>query len=181
MTNTRKSLLISGLLLPIVAGVLVELFTSISVLAFVQRLLTSIAGFFAVSFGTPLWALILVFLAGFVVRSWIAKTSKTSIPETIYKRDHILGIDWQWGYSSGEVVDLVPICPQCKYQPPVHRFHIGDYAAAGEGCLIQCDHCGFKKEFDFLTEVLQDRITREIHRKIRTGEFAQRAVHGGSA
>jgi hypothetical protein len=181
MTKKSKSLLFTGLLLPILAGILVELFTSISVLSFVLNVFRAIFNFFGITFSVPLWILILIFLLGVIVPIIISGRKKTPSLESSYTNDNIYGINWQWHYYSGDIFGLVPICPRCKYQPPIRRFDIGGFQAASEGTLIQCDHCGFKKQFDFPPEILEDRITREIHRKIRTGEYVRTTIHGGSS
>ena len=182
MTNKSKSLLLTGLVLPVIAGVIVQIFTSINILGFIFNCFKAVFAFFETALSVPLWGLILLLIAGIVVPRILASKKKPQNQSsyTRYTYDRILGVNWQWRYSHGDVVALVPICPNCSYQPPIQMFYPGGYIAAGENSLIQCDHCGFKIQFDYPPEILTDRIEREIHRKIRTGEYVNSINHGGS-
>lgn len=95
-----------------------------------------------------------------------------------YKKDIILGIDWNWGWSSPNfhndkysIRDLHPRCPNCK-----SSLELNDYS----GQLVHCinDSCNWqwRPQGSFHNRIshsseLKQKVWNVIDRKIHNGEF----------
>ncbi len=67
------------------------------------------------------------------------------------------------------MANLVPLCPECSYQPFLELDY--NHKHLSECSKIRCDNCGFEKEFQYRPERLKQKVIREIHRRIRKGEY----------
>ena len=57
------------------------------------------------------------------------------------------------------------LCPKCKTELDMD---MGSWSEA------RCGHCGFEKRFDMSGRELLTRVMKEIHRRVRTGEYWNR-------
>ncbi len=140
----------------------------------------------------PLWALVVLFLAGPCVLGLrfllLAHQSKRppSPNHRDYRSDSILEIEWVWQYD-GRMIDSFSIAAFCPKQGCSHRLDQSakdyDWQASREvGCVLSCPRCGFTSEFPENQQELRRRVAGEIERRIRTGEFAKKPItNGGSA
>lgn len=120
--------------------------------------------------------LIMICLSGMSVGTSFCRAAaflrKRYAPWRSYTSDLIEDLDWRWTYDGqGQIRDLSAFCPVCNYQlRPKESTELGFFATR-----FRCDYCGddsdivaFKGEAKM--DVL-DRITRMIHRSIRTGDY----------
>ena len=146
--DTRKTLLLTGILLPVIAGVIVELFTSVEVLKGIARAGKALWTFISHPVELPLWSIVLlpllgILVAGVFIYVWQSTTARTqpSARHNLYTQDRILEVDWKWEWMLGKVGNLVPLCPKCSYQPDLSIDYRG--GAYLDGSMIRCDNCGF--------------------------------------
>jgi hypothetical protein len=87
-----------------------------------------------------------------------------------YTKDQIFGLTWRWDYDYfDDVIQLTPFCPHCDLQIIPQR-KLGFNAAP----IIEysCDSCQIKLfELQQHIEQIELRVTREIHKKIRSGDW----------
>lgn len=161
----------TGLLLPIVAGVIVELVTDVSVLGALWNATKAVGAFLAYPITLPLWGVALLSVSGLgLVWLWVTvmlSKSESDPDFMLYTSDILLGLKWRWHYQSGKQSAPIPFCPQCDYQPVLQEV----YDHPQNRTEVRCDNCGFSKQFDFPPYEVQDKASRHVQRKLRTGEY----------
>jgi hypothetical protein len=175
--NKTRNGIITGLILPIIAGLVVEFVSSIPIF---EPTFFFFVNLLAFDLSIPFWLLVLI------IGSIILITKKTydylnkEDSEPNYKNytfDEISGINWQWDWDGRKMENLVPLCPECSYQPflelDFNLNHITDedFRKSIRASLVKCDSCDFEKKFQYEPEILKSKVTREIHRRIRKGEY----------
>lgn len=120
----------------------------------------------------PNWVLcillfsIICWLVFIVVRVWQALLTETGIQDwDTYVSDNFFGIRWRWRYGQDyDVRHLLPFCPVCDLQVHPHEIMV----FPGARSIYRCDRCNqLLAQIDMSWDELQDRVVREIHRKIR--------------
>ncbi len=93
-----------------------------------------------------------------------------------YRTDSVFGLDWQWdwGLRAGEFDSLIAVCPKCKYQLDLKPLK-NPFAPHFRSCetTTKCDHCAFEITIHVPWDEITPRVTKEIHRKVRTGEYVR--------
>ena len=89
-----------------------------------------------------------------------------------YTKDRIFGSDWQWDWQyDGAIINLVPLCPNCSYQPDLERYKYGSLHAEKIGLKIECKKCGFERGWQDNPKNVLKEVRKEIQRRVRTGEY----------
>lgn len=181
MSKKNKNWLSKGLILPVfatvIAGILVEVFTSDIFFGPVLDFARFIESLFDTKLLIPLWLLTLIIIGViYSTTKLIAYLNKDTVPDyKSYTNDRIFGVDWQWKWIGDRIDSLVALCPECAYQPKVEETYNFDLENESSGLQssskMVCDNCGFEQVWQDSPEYLKNRATREIHRKIRTGEY----------
>lgn len=121
------------------------------------------------------WMILLIFVGGLLaVPAFLAALAVLGHVERApeyqgYTKDVFLGALWQWRWESGEIILYAPLCPQCQHEllPEVGLVGAG-------GMKLRCEHCGYSVPVDARNvHDLEERIGREIRRKVRTGEWKE--------
>lgn len=137
----------------------------------------------------PLWLLITGIPILILLIPAITRLSPVKTPNfTKYTRDHILGIDWSWKWippnkfrADYKFVELTPRCPSCK-----SALNIDDYDGRlvyciNDSCKWQwplasqryaCHHVGHRSDAIDHSSKIDERVRKEIDRKLHTGEWA---------
>jgi hypothetical protein len=98
-------------------------------------------------------------------------------PFDLYKEVHFFGALWRWPYYSNVPSDPWPFCPYCDMEL-IHS--TGGYAAAGGHTVLYCERCDRKiLEAQGTLKSIQNRVLREIERKIRTDDW-KTAINRGN-
>lgn len=88
-----------------------------------------------------------------------------------YRSDQFYGLNWRWSYSGLRVVRLVSFCSRCDFQVYPQD---SSYFSAVPRFLYQCDGCGARLgEFDGDVGILDNKVERSIHQKLRNGQWQQ--------
>ena len=88
-----------------------------------------------------------------------------------YTHDIILGLKWQWSRIINKFPssDLWCFCPECNNR--LVNVKNVDYQRGIVSTVFHCEHCGFISEtLPGDLDNVKERISREIERKINTGE-----------
>ena len=127
------------------------------------------------SVSVPVWILAVLILAaiGFVVLFatlvWVNRPQGETWRN--YTTDEFYGIKWRWRYfQDGSMSEPLPFCTECDFQ--LNPSQAGAFAAASHW-VYQCEDCGHlcaDVQESFVE--LEDRVKRQVHRKIRSGEWA---------
>ena len=157
-----------SVIVPVVVGVIVEKIAPFGLADASKRCIGALGSVLGYGLTLPVWSFFALVGALLLTRRIMKSVKKPIGPEFHeYVRDSFLGATWQWRWSrDNSVIHLLSICPKCSYELRVVR---AGYRASGL-CMLGCDHCDYRTpttEFEGLT----DRVIREIHRKIRTGEW----------
>jgi hypothetical protein len=118
-------------------------------------------------------AAVLVILV-LIAWSWITGSKDLPMDWKAHTEDEFFGLKWRWRYGKSGIYGVVCFCPVCDQQLyPQNRssFRVVDRIG------FTCDHCGRDLgEFDMNWDTLQDKVTRSVQRKIRTGEWSKSNV-----
>ena len=126
------------------------------------------------SYGVPVWIIIIIGVAYLFLIKMVKRFSANIEPDfTSYTSDVLDDIHWEWGwfksiYQGGydfKGNSPVPICKRCQGYLVVRTrgYHIK---------FLECESCGFNKSLENSEFVeYQDKIKREIYRKVRTGQW----------
>jgi hypothetical protein len=119
----------------------------------------------------PRWLLVALVLLGLYA---VLITVKALLPQkpagpnwTSYTTDSFDGLRWRWRYYGHEIHNLYSFCPHCDFQ--VYPDDTSSYAAR---IGFRCESCG--RNLGTVRGpygAFQDKITRLIQQKLRTGSF----------
>lgn len=99
---------------------------------------------------------------------WIG-SRKDSISR--YNQDGFLGARWKWSFTSGAVRGLWAYCQRCG-TALVYSHDGGAYTMKPATVSLHCENCGSREvTSDGRREDLIGRVTRQIHRKVESGEW----------
>jgi hypothetical protein len=122
------------------------------------------------SISVPVWLIILVspFIIATLLRIFatIRRSNVKRLTWREYKEDDIKGMKWRWnyGYYSGDIHDISCFCPSDDTQLIYEHF--------GSKVVFHCETCDRRfGPFDGNINYFSGRIQRQIHRKIRTGDW----------
>lgn len=155
----------------VAAGLVVEGLKGFPVSRWIGNLAASVWGVMTSRIAVPVWLLIvmivlaLAFVAAIIVRLRAPRWQT-------YRRDSFLEIVWHWDYVYDELATstLTPICPKCSYRMTI--VNAAAYVAAPR-IRLQCDDCGYARDFAGSWQDLMQRVVNLIDRKVRTGDFAK--------
>lgn len=170
--NRKRNIILTSIILPLIVGILVEIFTSVEIINFLISIIKYIGAFFIIEFSISVWLFLIIIITSIGIGAGVLLfINRTPQKEThkYYRRDRIFGIDWQWDWYLRDVTNLIPLCPQCSYQPEIERENVP--STYSDKAKIYCENCGFRKKWDVQPAKLKERVTKEIHRKLRTGEY----------
>ena len=87
-----------------------------------------------------------------------------------YTHDTIFGVPWQWQWvGRGTIDNLISLCPECSNQLDLKR--PSDFRELSVFTEAYCDRCDHTMKLIFPRDKANQRIIKEIHRLIRTGEY----------
>jgi len=87
-----------------------------------------------------------------------------------YIEDDFEGLHWRWRYIGGSIDEVNVFCPYCDFQIVPKHETIG---LTIKETRMQCESCGrFHQIYDGSYEVLENKIIRLAHQKIRNGSWA---------
>ena len=161
----------------VVAGlvvlIIIEIFTGGWFSSALWKAGKAIGGFLSYPIALPLWAIVLlpIFGAGALFGLQVLlrrRRKKDGVPFHAYTRGRIFDIDWVWEWVGGEIKIRHGLCPTCEYE--VEMGHIGGGLTTSEA---RCVHCGFSKPFNWPANYVLKQVIKEIHRRIRTGEWKE--------
>jgi len=132
------------------------------------------------SASVPRWLLGILILAFSiqVLRVLIRVFRKKAEPSVLdYCEDIILDLTWRWqNYGPDDLTSLWCFCPACDTALIYNEEK--DYSEYGRGRTVvhfSCDHCGKRvKTFDSDKNYLLQRVTRQIDRSRRNGDWRKR-------
>lgn len=186
-----KSLIISGLIAPVVGALVSPL---------VEKLLANLG----ISFGWLSWMSgvvvslltasvevwhVLVSYAIFAVigyawaKLWITPKRQPDPYEIMrsYKSAEIFGVIWTWDWNRTEFIPDEPfaLCPNCDWQLGLEEvYDSSPKTSEGSSVLrrptgtkVECERCEFTHEWDRPPEELKEFIQKEILRRVRAGEY----------
>ena len=129
--------------------------------------------------GVPFWLLYamllaILFLTKKVLVNWSkgASLASDSLKPYHYRKDVFYDVVWRWQYPSEHYLqpdNFTPFCPTCDMELVRQR--------EGRPVVHYCDKC--KTEFSVSSESvysMRDYMTREIQRRIRSGEWRDRIL-----
>ncbi len=174
-----KKLIRNSWVITIVGGLIVAIILTILqlLIKLPYKLMKLIYKFLIITWNLPVYVIILIFLGGIflpILGLLLHKYLKPKQPWGRYIKDKFYDINWQWKWGKNEVIDLIPLCPQCycelteeKVYHPVHGKCFTGY--------LRCYHCHFRinmnqDETRYLANLIE-KAKKEIERKIRTGEY----------
>jgi hypothetical protein len=178
----------NGVIATVVGGALLTLWPSFrdwfaDLLAWLLALLEASLGWAASTHAVYGWVLVgsVLLAAPTVVSALIRLFSKTEAAHINgYTHDSLFGADWTWRYINEAIIGLWCLCPDCKSElvysetlPP--PFKVGIEARTDfdcERCQVTRVSLAGRKDFAIGT------VTREIRRKIRTGEWTPAHTNG---
>lgn len=136
----------------------------------------------------PLWLLIIaipILVLLIPLATWLIQDKKPSY--TKYECDHILGIDWSWKWippnkfrTDYKFDELIPRCPGCKSVLSINDYDGRLVYCINESCEWQWPlatqryapyHVGHRSDAIDHSSKLNDRVMKEIDRKLHTGEW----------
>lgn len=89
-----------------------------------------------------------------------------------YTQDSFFEAVWEWGWWHGGIRGLVSLCPRCQCELVAEKYWSEE--RGGYVVHLRCQHCGYIVATPGGSAGdLDARVTREIRRKVRTGEWAQ--------
>lgn len=139
-----------------------------AVFAFSKKAFTAATSWLGSEVPTPIWLLLILGLitfaaivaVGILIYLATRKEEQPVLPtEGIY-----FGIKWRWRSGRYGVQEPVSFCPRCDLQ--LHPENRSFYGGGRTG--FKCDHCNWEsQEFDFSSDVLQDKVIRSIQKDYR--------------
>ena len=135
---------------------------------------------------TPVWnwlivifclcAVVVVGIFALVVYAWIRPDVAPSW--RTYRADEFLGMKWRWRYDdNNQIRDLLPFCPHCDFQIVPHDASDSPVSIRTE---FRCDDCETHVcTLNSSLPVIEDRVARQIQKKMRSGEWRNPStLHG---
>ncbi|MGA2139234.1 MAG: ABC transporter permease [Verrucomicrobiia bacterium] len=125
-------------------------------------------------------AVVLLQVAAFFRRQMTAADRDS--PQGLHREDfrtlNYEGIRWIWKYSfSGEVLDIVALCPVCSYQLDLkHDARPNPHTMIGltDVTIYWCDHCNVvKAQLDGNQKAITVRVHKEVLRLFNSGEWEE--------
>ncbi len=167
--STKKKWWWTSLLLPVVAGLIVEVFSDVEVLSTLWGLVKTIG-----TTPIPLWlAILLVVGAVGAVFGWVwfmRWLHEVDVPEHYsFTKLRFLDVDWEWEWRGGGIVNPIMLCPMCSNQLYLKADTNREYNQ-----WTKCENCDFGTGFGMTAEELAIRVPNEVQRLVRTGEYKKR-------
>ena len=141
----------------------------------------------------PVWILILgglvlaaapVGILLFLLWAYSQKVSgETGSPRQLtpshYTSDEIFGVEWTWTYRGNVINHPEAFCPRSACNCRLDLVDDFNRASVGLGLgpipvTLVCPHCSFRHNVDWDENELLRRVSIEIERRIRAGEFQDR-------
>ena len=153
----------------VIVGVILSVFTKMNLLSTLAGVAAGIARLAIRPVTLAVWKIVLLAAAPAIMAVVLVRRRAKKRDYRSYTQDRIADILWQWEWRADRTKPLIPLCPKCQYQANVA-------VTPSSGCTISCPNCGFRKEFDRHLNVLLDMVEKEIHRRVRTGEYRKAAA-----
>jgi len=179
----------NGVIATVVGGLILAFVPSFrNLVAWLWGLLRDAAAYcwqlLVAEYGTPGWALLLLaaLSLAFVIPRIGRLFRREPRAEDLYKEDRLFGAIWRWGYSQYGVINLHSLCPACQAELVYRETTDGQqptYFNPPNRTEFICENGhGVVAQVDGDNDYAEERVKREIRRKIRTSEWKS-AGHGG--
>ncbi|MCG3089306.1 hypothetical protein [Sporosarcina cyprini] len=175
MKSFFKHPIIAGVVVVIIGFIITPIIAPVKLQSFYEAIKT--IGLFIkkiLSYGVPVWIIIIIGIAYLFLLKMVKSFSAKIEPDfTSYTSDVLDDIHWEWAWFKSiykEGYDFkgdtpVPICKRCQ----------GYLVIGSRGyniSFLECENCGFSKSLENLVfKEYQDKIKKEIYRKVRTGQW----------
>lgn len=128
----------------------------------------------------PVWKLCALGASGFVlswlllkVRHWLASLAQKP-PAT---SGEVEGIEWHWEWSGNRFLNLNAFCPDpaCRCRLRTERIDhvVGNFGyQMVDHVRVVCQRCDFRRDYDCNYAELERRVSFEIERRFKTGEYS---------
>jgi len=90
--------------------------------------------------------------------------------EDDYVKDSFFGLTWRWRYGQTGIYSVVPCCSRCDMQVHPRLDHVSTLSTLTG---YHCDNCGQHVSLEGDHQNIEDKVTRQIQRKLRSGEWKQ--------
>lgn len=137
----------------------------------------------------PLWIILIVLSLYTVIKKFTKKINVENVKQSIethYRKDIIDEILWifEWfqdfdGKIKLSVESPHPICPECMNDLVLSNTSSDGYRSPYPTSFV-CENCGFLKQFGNSHSDYQEKIRREIVRRVRTGEWRNSLIKQSS-
>ena len=156
------------IIIVIIGGLVVDRLAPLDLWGTCKSVVKHIIGILSARLELRVWKIMCIFLAGpiLLVLYRFLKSSK------YYTSDTIDGIYWEWGppvYTDSDR-QLTARCPKCMYELQRPRKNdlrpknlAADYIPV---CTLHCENCNFKKSFPYRHDILLQKMSKEIDRRI---------------
>ncbi len=126
----------------------------------------------------PNWQLLLLGLLALAAPLWltVALYRRLGPAWRRYREDHFLGMRWRWNYKGDKPQEIRCYCPEDDTQLTYH------YSQTDNEVHFRCETCeriygSFAGDVSYVRGV----ISRQIQRKLRTGEWQTPQTNGAAA
>lgn len=185
MASNQTHAVRNGVIGTVVGGVFLaalgELWPPLRVMLFwVWERVLFVVGLLGDSYSLPGWALVVLFLLVLISSThainWIRGSPQVSYSG--YVEDMVFGLKWRWTWFNESLVDMWCYCPVCDAELVYDDSAAQSvYSMERPKTIFICEHCshstmgsidGGGKDYAL------GAVRREIHRRVRTGEFPQK-------
>jgi hypothetical protein len=183
----------NGAIAAIIAGILLSFWPTFrnwiyTLLKWCWSALTSLGTLLTDHFQIPGWLILILLLLAFpsLIKLFTAiKRKKEPGVFDLYRRDNLFGAIWEWSYNGNQILNIWCLCPICQseliYEEHRQSRLLTKHDDEPDNTKFICEKCQeVRVKLNGLTPYALGTVKREIHRKIRTGEW-KKAVKANSS
>lgn len=113
----------------------------------------------------PVYWLLALFIAGFVLAFILFKLAVLSSKKLEYYTKDVVGeLIWEWD-TYNFATSLMALCPKCEAELK--------FQGSDNHTIYACFRCNFNKRFEFNHQNIEDTVRIEIEKRERTGEWKE--------
>lgn len=164
-----------GVATTVIASIILEFLTPLSIVKMMGWMWSLVISTHPI----PGWVIVVAspMIVASLMRLWsLFVTSARDMPAFFaYTEDNLFGLIWRWRWANGRISNLNCFCPACDNQI-VDSMPVDDPRNYGSFThRFRCDRCGEMRGavsgVGLEIQTVLDRVTREIQRRIRRGEY----------